>query len=141
MNRIKSLKFENKIYKDPIVIESILLKNGFNWLNIAEIENAILEIKKDKLYWNSGIWYFGDWHYGIWLDGIFKYGNWYNGVWYNGIFKNGTWHNGIWMNGEFEGGEFLDGEFRKGNRKGEKIEKLKEDKKLKVEKFKNFKIN
>lgn len=132
MERIKSLKFENKQYTEPVIINNLLLKNGFNWLNLAEIENAILEIKKDKIYWHSGIWYYGDWKYGIWLDGVFKYGNWYDGVWKNGVFKNGTWHNGIWMNGVFEDGTFKDGEFRDGVKKGGNFEnELKEIKEIK----------
>jgi hypothetical protein len=116
--RIKKLIFEDKPYTDPVLIESLLQKNSLSWLNKAEIENAIVEIKDSKLYWHRGIWYYGDWEYGLWLDGEFRYGNWYNGVWYNGTFKNGTWHNGIFMNGVFENGEFLDGEFRDGVKKG-----------------------
>lgn len=109
--RIKKLTFKNKSYTDKVLIDDILLKNGLSWVNKAEIENAVIEIKDGKLYWYGGIWYFGDWDYGLWLDGEFRYGNWYNGVFYNGNFKNGTWHNGVFMNGTFTG-EFIKGDFR-----------------------------
>ena len=118
MKRIKSLKFENKLYFDINTINNILIKNGFYWINNAEIENAYLEIKDDKLYWLSGVWYYGTVDYIIWLDGIFKYGEWLNGVFYNGVFENGKWLNGVFMNGVFKGGEFLGGEFRDGIREG-----------------------
>jgi hypothetical protein len=115
--RIKELIYKGKSYTDKVLIETYLYKHGFNWLNKAEIENAIIEIKNDKLYWHSGIWYYGDFGYGIWLDGIFKFGN-FVGVWHNGLFKNGTF-DGIWMNGNFENGDIIGGEFRKGILKGE----------------------
>lgn len=115
--RIKELIYKGKSYTEQVLIENHLYKHGFNWLNKAEIENAIIEIKDGKLYWHSGVWYYGDFGYGIWLDGIFKSGN-FTGVWHNGLFKNGTF-SGIWMNGNFENGDFLKGEFRKGIMKGE----------------------
>lgn len=118
--RIKELIYKGKSYSEQVLIESYLFKHGFNWLNKAEIENAIIEIKDGKLYWNSGVWYYGDFGYGIWLDGIFKFGT-FVGVWHNGLFKNGTFKDGIWMNGNFEGGSFENGEFRKGVMKGETI--------------------
>ena len=114
--RIKSLTYKNKIYNNPKEIEKILLNNNFNWLNLSEIENAIIEIKNNKIYWKSGIWYYGDWEYGIWLDGIFKYGNFKGGVWLNGLFKNGTFKNAVWMNGTFENGTFS-GDWRNGTNK------------------------
>lgn len=112
--RIKELIYKEKSYTDPNLIDKLLLKKGFHWLQIPEIENAILEIKDNKLYWNSGIWYYGDFGYGIWLDGIFKFGT-FNGVWNNGVFKDGIF-NGIWINGTFESGDFK-GEWRGGIRK------------------------
>lgn len=116
--RIKKLIIGEYIYTDNTSITNNLHKNSFHWLDKAEIENAILEIKDSKLYWNSGIWYYGDWEYGIWLDGTFMYGNWFNGIFYNGVFKNGVWHDGIFMNGIIEGGEFLKGDFRNPIKKG-----------------------
>lgn len=116
MVRIKSLKYKGKIYKDPTEIEDVLKKKSLFWLNKAEIENAIIEIKENKLYWLQGVWYYGTWEYGVWLDGIFKYGTWLGGVWYNGLWMNGTWENGIWMNGTWENGTFNSGEFRNGEK-------------------------
>jgi len=137
MKRIKSLKIENNTYIDQFIIHKLLLKNGFNWLNKAEIENAVLEVKSDKLYWHSGIWYYGEWVYGIWLDGIFRYGDWKNGVFYNGIFENGNWHNGVFLNGEFKGGNFLNGEFRNGIRSGGTF-KIETDVNEKIKKFTEY---
>jgi hypothetical protein len=133
--RIKSLTYKDDVITDPVIIENHLLKNGLSWLNIAEIENAIIEIKDGKLYWHSGVWYYGDWQYGIWLDGIFMYGTWHGGVWHNGIFRNGTWKDGIFMNGTFEKGTFEKGEWRNGNRKGGNFQI---DVNEKVIKFSNF---
>lgn len=140
MERIKSLKFENKTYTDQTIISKLLLKNGFNWLNNAEIENAVLEIKSDKLYWHSGIWYYGVWVYGIWLDGIFRYGDWRDGVFYNGVFENGIWYNGVFMNGEFKGGEFLNGDWRDGVKTGGVFKNI-SDVNEKIKKFSEFELN
>lgn len=110
--RIKNLIYENKPHTDTYIITTILHKNGLEWLDKAEIENAIIEIKDGKLYWHTGVWYYGDMIYCIWLGGIFKYGNWYNGVWYNGWFAGGIWHDGVFMNGKITGGKFIKGDFR-----------------------------
>lgn len=114
--RIKSLMIKETSYTDPLVIENQLLKYQLDWLMRAEMENAQLEIKDTKLYWHSGIWYYGVWENGVWLDGIFYGTTWKDGVWHNGVWKNGTFQQGIWMNGIFENGEFL-GEWRAGTKK------------------------
>lgn len=121
--RIKKLIIEDITYNDPYSITENLHKNNIHWLDDAEIENCILEIKNKKLYWNTGTFYYGDWEYGIWMDGTFMYGNWWDGIFYNGLFKSGIWHNGIFMNGIIEGGEFLKGEFRNPVKKGGKFSK------------------
>jgi hypothetical protein len=136
--RIKSLKLGNKNLTDAFDIKTSLMKHGLNWLNEAEIENAIIEIKNNKLYWYSGIFYFGTWEDGIWLNGSFKWGDWLNGVFYNGEFR-GIWHNGIFMNGVFLGGEFKAGVFRDGDKKGGKFFDEKEIKENFVIKFSDFK--
>lgn len=137
--RIKKLTIGETVYSDNVSISDALHKNNITWLDDAEIDNAILEIKDGKLYWYAGIWYFGDWIYGIFMDGTFMYGNWYNGIFYNGLFKNGIFHDGIFMNGIIEDGEFLKGEIKKDViRKGGKFSEeliLKES----IIKFINFK--
>ena len=137
--RIRKLIIGEDIFTDNISITDNLHKNSIHWLDLPEIENAILEIKDSKLYWLAGTWYFGNWEYGIWLDGTFLYGNWYNGIFYNGSFKDGIWHDGIFMNGIITGGKFLKGEFRnpviKGGDFSEEIQ-LKESV-LKYNEFKN----
>lgn len=116
--RIRKLTIGDSTFTDNVSIINNLHKNSIHWLDNAEIENAILEIKDGKLYWQTGTWYFGDWEYGIWLDGTFMFGNWYNGIFWNGLFKDGIWHDGIFMNGIIEGGEFRKGEFRNIIKKG-----------------------
>jgi hypothetical protein len=136
--RIKSLTYRDNIITNPVIIENYLNKNGLTWLTLAEIENAIIEIKDNKLYWHSGVWYYGDWKQGIWLDGMFRFGTWHNGVWHNGVFKNGTWKDGIFMNGTFENGTFEGGEWRGGIRKGGDFKVETEEVNEKVIKFSKF---
>ncbi len=142
--RIKKLIYEDRVVDDPIIIRSLLEENNLVWLNKAEIENAVLEIKDGKLYWHRGVWFFGNLDYIIWLDGEFRGGEWYNGVWYNGVFKNSTWHNGIFMNGVFENSKFVSGEFRKGVKKNSTFPKVNEKNKIslnlsdRIIKFNNF---
>lgn len=112
--RIKKLTIGDKIFSDSVSIKTELHNNLISWLDTPEIENAILEIKNDKLYWVSGTWYFGDTKWMIWLDGTFLYGTWNDGVFYNGKFVDGTCNGGIFMNGEIMNGSFKDTEFRKG---------------------------
>lgn len=121
--------------KIPWTIEEIELK--FPWLKKAKFENAIIEIKNNKVIWHNGHWIdgrFGDEYnsYGegihesraIWKDGIWENGTWVRGYWHNGIWKNGEWrggiwHNGVWKNGRFwgnfwENGVWENGDFRTG---------------------------
>ena len=115
--RIKQLTYKGTIHVVPSAIKDLLIKHGLNWLNQAEIDNAILEIKEDKLYWIGGTWHYGVWKDGVWKDGVWMSGTWEDGVWRNGIWKKGTWKKGIWMNGIWEDGTFESGEFRKGTKK------------------------
>jgi hypothetical protein len=91
--RYLELIFEGKTYSSESKIDTILEQNNLDWLIDAEIENAILEIKKNTLIWNGGTFYSGDWHYGIFKNGKF-YGNWKNGIFENGEFL-GKWNSGI----------------------------------------------
>jgi hypothetical protein len=84
---------DGKKYKNRYEITKILNDNKFYWLIDSEIENAILEIKNNTLIWHNGIFYSGDWYYGIFKNGEF-YGTWENGIWENGKF-DGKWISGI----------------------------------------------
>lgn len=82
----KSITSENKI-------NQILKSKKFYWLVDSEIENSILEIKKDTIIWHSGNFYTGIWNFGIFKNGDF-YGTFKNGIWEGGNFK-GKWISGI----------------------------------------------
>lgn len=112
MERIIELRFEGKIYTEKSDIIEIINTES-KWLQNCEIENAVIEIKDSKVYWYSGIFYYGYIPYIIWFNGIFKSGI-FNGVWHNGTFENGVFKSGIFMNGVFKDGVFEDGEFRDG---------------------------
>lgn len=91
--RYLELIFEGKKHTSESKINLILEQNQLDWLIDAEIENTKLEIKKNTLIWNSGIFYSGDWQYGIFKNGKF-FGNWKNGIFENGEFL-GKWNSGI----------------------------------------------
>jgi hypothetical protein len=90
--RFKKFVVNDKTYTDINNINKILLENN-SWLIDSEIEDADVTIKNKTVIWNNGIYYSGNWHYGIWKDGIF-HGIWENGIWEGGIFK-GVWKSGI----------------------------------------------
>lgn len=116
MKRYKELLYGDKTYTETYKINEILTKNGFEWFLDCEVENARLEITKNTLVFNSGVFFNGNWEYGVFRDGQWKYGTWnggvwYNGTWYNGIYKNGLIFNGRFLNGKIEGGEIRGGDF------------------------------
>ncbi len=116
MKRYKELKFEDTTYTETYKINEILVKNGFEWFLDCEVENVRLEITKNTLVFNSGVFFNGNWEYGVFRDGQWKYGTWnggvwYNGTWYNGIYKNGLIFGGRFLNGQIEGGEIRGGDF------------------------------
>ena len=90
--RYTELKYGNKTYTIESKIDKILENQKFYWLLDSEIENAVIEIKKDTLIWHDGDFYSGNWHYGIFKKGSF------NGIWENGIFENGSF-SGKWSSG------------------------------------------
>lgn len=90
---ILELIYEGKTYTTSNQIFSILRENNFYWLIDSEIDNSIIEIKKNTIIWHNGNFLSGDWKYGIFKDGEF-HGNWHNGIFENGIFK-GKWISGI----------------------------------------------
>ena len=90
---IVELKYNDKTITTPSHILKKLKEDGFYWLIDSEVENAIVEIKKNTLIWHEGVYKFGNWKYGIFKNGGF-YGTWENGIWENGTFK-GIWKSGI----------------------------------------------
>ena len=90
--RYTELKYGNKTYTVESQIDKILENQKFYWLLDSEIENAVLEIKKDTLIWHDGDFLSGNWHYGIFKKGSFT------GMWENGIFENGSF-GGKWLSG------------------------------------------
>ena len=90
--RYLELRHNGKTFTNEREINQILQSNKFYWLIDSEIENAELEIKNNTLIWHNGVFYFGNWFYGIFKNGVF------NGIWENGIFENGVF-NGKWKSG------------------------------------------
>ncbi len=90
--RYLELVYDDKKYTKESQINDILSKNCFYWLIDSEIEDAIIEIKKNTIIWHMGNYYSGNWYYGI-----FKKGNFY-GVWESGIFEGGNFR-GKWIDG------------------------------------------
>lgn len=110
--RIKRLIIGNEFITNNYDIKTTLNNYGFNWLNDVEIDNAVIEIKNGKIYWHSGIFYYGTWEYGIVLNGEFRYCEWKNGIFYNGKFR-GVWMDGIFVNGIFDtDSKFINGDMR-----------------------------
>ena len=119
VKRYIELKFGNNKFTEPYLINDILIKNKFNWLIDAEIENARIELFKDSggnvtLIWNAGTWISGTWEYGVFRGGEWRFGTWNNGVWYNGVWKNGTFNTGIIFGGKFLNGKIEGGDIRGG---------------------------
>lgn len=77
-NRIKSLKVNNvKIHDNNV--KSILSRYNMNWLLDCEFDDAELEIVNNTLIWKNGIFYHGEWFFGIFENGTF-YGKFLSGV-------------------------------------------------------------
>lgn len=85
--RYIELKHDGVVYTGESKINDILKKQRFFWLMDSEIENAVIEIRKNTLIWHDGQFYSGHWHYGIFKGGDFR----------------GSWENGIFEGGNFEG--------------------------------------
>lgn len=80
------LKYRGKSFTKRNEIDDILEKEQFYWLIDAEVENAVIEILNGTIIWHDGVFYSGNWHYGIFKNGKF-FGNWENGIWENGNFS------------------------------------------------------
>ena len=91
--RYIELILEGSTVRNQSKIDGILKSKGFYWLIDSEIEEAKLEIIKDTIIWHDGIFYAGQWKYGIFKSGTFS-GTWINGIFEGGEFK-GKWESGI----------------------------------------------
>lgn len=107
--RIKKLKVGDKVFTAEQDIRSILVYKGFGWVNTAEIDHAVLEIKDDTLVWHTGVWHYGDTQAMEWVSGIFRYGNLNDCLWHNGFFDGGQFVSGQFRNGVISGGVLQDG--------------------------------
>lgn len=113
-NRYKELNYKGKKYIKKYEIDEILIKNNFNWFLDCEIENTRLEIIKDTLILNSGIFYNGTFEYGVIRDIDWRNGRFMNGVIYNGIFKKIIIEKGIIFDGMYLKGDILFADIRGG---------------------------
>lgn len=113
--RYKELQYDGKTYTQKYEIDEILLDKELNWFLDAEIENARIEIVKDTLIFNAGIWYNGVWEYGVIRDIDWRAGTFQNGVIYNGVFKRITVEKGIIFDGTFIRGDVLFADIRGGD--------------------------
>lgn len=102
MKKYSIVKINDKEFTNQQEINSLLYDKKLYWLLDSEIEEANIEIKRNKVIWKDGNWYNG-----IWKGAIWENGNFYYGQWNNGIFKNGTFHNGVFKDGIFENGELI----------------------------------
>ena len=99
--RFSELKINNKTISNTKEIEVFLSSSDFYWLLDCELDNAKLEIIDNILYWNNGIFYYGDWKWGVWKGGEFRGGYFNGGIFYDGIF-NGEWITGVKKGGTFK---------------------------------------
>lgn len=91
--RFKKLTIGDKVITSNKLIEYELSICDFNWLLECEVDNVEIEIKDNILYWHNGIFYWGNWIWGIFNNGEFRSGTWNGGILYGGEFS-GEWLNG-----------------------------------------------
>lgn len=99
--RFSELKLGNKTYTNSKEIEVFLSSSNFYWLLDCEVDNVKIEIIDDILYWNNGIFYFGDWLWGVFNSGEFRGGTWHGGIFNDGIFS-GDWIRGVKKGGNIK---------------------------------------
>jgi len=119
--RYYELKYEGEIYTKKYEIDEILLENDLNWFFDCEVENMRIEIQKETLILNSGIFYNGVFEYGVIRDIDWRNGKLLNGVIYNGTYKRIIVEKGIIFNGIFLDGEILRGDIRGGDLRNIKV--------------------
>ena len=112
MQRFLQLTLDNgTVIYNTNPIENWLYTSPYYWILKCEVDNVKLTIKDDILYWNNGIFYYGNWKWGVFENGEFRSGIWNGGIFLNGTFK-GKWLNGVFKNGTFKG-EKIKGQFPK----------------------------
>lgn len=102
MERFISLSIGDRTITSSVLIEQWLSTSPYYWMLECELDGAQLEVVDNILVWKSGIFYWGEWHWGVWKSGEFRSGNWLGGIFYDGSFR-GTWHRGVWKGGSFAG--------------------------------------
>lgn len=100
--RIKKLTINNEVYETTNYIHQKLAETIHSWILECELENVILEIKDDVLYFKGGIFYWGYWKWGVFDGGEFRSGIWDGGILRNGIFK-GEYKRMVHKGGEMKG--------------------------------------
>lgn len=116
-------------------LDLVQLNDKYSWILDAEISNAVIGQKDDKLIWYKGTWNCGRWFGGIWNSGLWISGDWYDGewnskklkdnyisvevdnqnlfesesIWYSGRWFDGTWNNGTWYDGRWYNGQWNKG--------------------------------
>jgi hypothetical protein len=112
--KYKELKFEGKSYVNKYEINEILIENNLNWFIDCEVENIRIEILKNTLIINAGIFYNGVFEYGVIRDVDWRGGIFMNGVIYNGVFKKIKIENALIFDGTFLKGEIIKADRRGG---------------------------
>lgn len=92
---INRLKYMGKTYTDFRKIKSIVHEANCGWILDCEMESADLEINKNTIIFNDGIFYNGDFEYGIFRGGEFRGGKFINGIFDGGKFTGGKFISGI----------------------------------------------
>lgn len=116
-------------------LDLVQLNDKYSWILEAEISNAVIGEKDNKLVWYKGNWNCGRWFGGIWNSGLWISGDWYDGewnskklkdnyisievdnqnlfesesIWYSGRWFDGTWNNGTWYSGRWYNGKWNKG--------------------------------
>lgn len=85
--RIKKLILEGEVYQTTNYILQKLSETSHNWILRCEIDDVVIEIKDNILYFKSGIFYWGYWKWGVFDGGEFR-----SGIWNGGIFRDGTFN-------------------------------------------------
>lgn len=100
--RILKLIIDGEVYKTTNYIHQKLTESNHAWILECELDNAVIEIKDNILYFKEGIFYWGYWKWGIFDGGEFRSGYWSGGILRDGIFK-GKYKKMVHKGGEMKG--------------------------------------
>lgn len=92
--RFIKLTTDTSVYNNTKPIEKYLATTEFDWLLNCELDNVVLEIRDNILYWKSGVMYWGDWKWGVFESGEIRSGTWHGGIKLGGNVK-ANWLNGV----------------------------------------------